>query len=116
MLTPDTIWFEIAIVSAIYAVGNILFGHFEEQTPKVRRVGKYILTLIIIIGLSTYFGRTIAMVTLVLFFLPAIYIHGISLPKKGINGWTGEPKEKYYDLRGWDKRKLYTKDKNDKEN
>jgi hypothetical protein len=23
--------------------------------------------------------------------------------KKGINGWTGEPKSKYYDFRGWDK-------------
>jgi len=72
MLTPDTIWFEIAIVSAIYAIGNICFGHFEEQAPKIRRIGKYILTLIIIIALSTYFGRTVAMVTLVLFFLPVI--------------------------------------------
>jgi hypothetical protein len=24
------------------------------------------------------------------------------LPKQGVNGWTGEPKEKYYQLRGWD--------------
>lgn len=23
------------------------------------------------------------------------------LPKKGINGWTAEPREKYYALRGW---------------
>jgi hypothetical protein len=25
------------------------------------------------------------------------------LPKKGINGWTGEPKSKYYEYRKWDK-------------
>jgi len=31
-------------------------------------------------------------------------VHGYILPrKKGINGWTGEPKSKYYEFRGWDK-------------
>ena len=107
MIITDSIWFEIAIVSIVYAIGNILFGHFEEHTPKIRRIGKYILTLIIIVALSTYFGRVTAMIVLGFFFLPAIYIHTVSLPKKGINGWTGEPKEEYYELRGWDKSKLY---------
>jgi len=111
MFGPDTIWFEIAIVSMIFTIGNICFGHFEEQTPKIRRVGKYILTLILIVSLSTYFGRTVAMITLGLLFLPVIYLHGIELPKKGINGWTGEPKEKYYELRGWDLKKLYSEKK-----
>ena len=47
------------------------------------------------------------MILLGVFFLPAVYIHAYYLPKKkGINGWTGEPKEKYYELRGWDKTKL----------
>jgi len=50
---------------------------------------------------STYFSRNLALITLGLAFLPAIYIHAIMLPKKGINGWTGEPKEKYYELRGF---------------
>jgi hypothetical protein len=30
-----------------------------------------------------------------------LIIHGWWLPKKGINGLTAEPKEKYYELRGW---------------
>lgn len=114
MFEPDTVWFEIAIVSMIFAIGNIVFGHFEEQTPKVKRVGKYLLILIIIVGLSIYFSRTVAMIILALSFLPVIYIHGIALPKKGINGWTGEPKEKYYELRGWDTKKVASK--NIKEN
>jgi hypothetical protein len=33
--------------------------------------------------------------------LPVLYIHLWLLPSKGINGWTGEPKEKYYAFRGW---------------
>nr|WP_295921528.1 hypothetical protein [uncultured Dyadobacter sp.] len=103
MWSTQTLWFEIAVVSMIYSVGNILFGHFEEQTPKWRRVSKYLLTLVIVLVLSTYFGRTVAMTFLAAFAIPFAYIHGYYLPKKkGINGWTGEPKRKYYEFRGWD--------------
>jgi hypothetical protein len=104
MWTTDSLWFEVAIVSIIYAIGNIAFGHFEEQTPRWRRIGKYFLTVVIIIATSVYFGRTVAMALLSVFIFPFLYIHGFYLPKKkGINGWTGEPKSKYYDFRGWDK-------------
>ena len=104
MWSTNSLWFEVAIVSIIYAVGNIVFGHFEEQTPKFRRVGKYILTLIIVCLLSVYLGRTVAVSFLALFLIPLVYIHGYVLPKKkGINGWTGEPKSRYYEFRGWDK-------------
>ena len=104
MWTTGSLWFEIAIVSIIYALGNIMFGQFEEQTPKWRRVGKYILTVIIIIMLSIYLGRTVAMIVLGSFLLPFLYVHGYYLPKKkGINGWTGEPKGRYYEFRKWSK-------------
>ena len=104
MWSTDSLWFEIAIVSSIYAIGNMTMGHFEERTPKVRRVGKYILTLIVICTLSSYAGRMAAMLVLAAFIVPILYVHGYYLPKKkGINGWTGEPKRKYYEFRGWDK-------------
>ena len=104
MWSTNSLWFEVAIVSIIYAVGNIIFGHFEERTPKFRRVGKYILTLIIVCLFSFYLGRTAAMSFLALFLIPLFYVHGYVLPKKkGINGWTGEPKSRYYEIRGWDK-------------
>jgi hypothetical protein len=104
MWETDSIWFEIAVVSIIYAFGNILMGHFEERTPKFRRVGKYLLTVIIVCGMSVYFGRWVSMIFLASFIIPILYIHGYYLPKKkGINGWTGEPKSKYYDFRKWDK-------------
>ena len=104
MWATDSLWFEVAIVSMIYALGNILFGQFEEQTPKWRRVGKYLLTVVVIIAISVYFGRMIAMIVLMSFIFPFLYVHGYYLPKKkGINGFTGEPKSKYYDFRKWDK-------------
>lgn len=104
MWSTDSLWFEIAIVSVIFAIGNIFFGHFEEQTPKLRRIGKYILFLCLICGISVLFGRPAAMIFLSLFLIPLLYIHGYYLPvKKGINGWTGEPKSKYYEFRKWNK-------------
>ena len=104
MWSTSTLWFEVAIVSIIYAVGNMVFGHFEEQTPKVRRVLKYLLTIAIICIVSVYAGRTVAMSLLAAMIVPITYIHGYYLPrKKGINGFTGEPKSRYYDFRGWNK-------------
>jgi hypothetical protein len=104
MWTTQSLWFEVAIVSIIFALGNMIFGHFEERTPITRRVVKYIITVLIVCLLSVYAGRTVAMALLSAMFLPVIYIHGYYLPrKKGINGLTGEPKGKYYEFRGWDK-------------
>jgi hypothetical protein len=104
MWATQSLWFEVAVVSIIYALGNIIFGHFEERTPVVRRVCKYLLTLIIVIAISVYIGRTIAMAFLAVFIIPLVYIHAYYLPrKKGINGLTGEPKSKYYEFRKWDK-------------
>lgn len=104
MWETPSLWFEVAVVSVIYALGNILFGHFEEQTSKWRRVAKYLLTIAIVMAISVYFNRPAAMILLACFSIPFIYIHGYYLPrKKGIIGFTGEPKAKYYEFRGWDK-------------
>lgn len=104
MWATETLWPEIAIVSIIYALGNILMGQFEEQTPKLRRVAKYVLSVCIICTLSILFSRTAAFIILASFLLPVVYVHGYYLPKKkGINGWTGEPKSRYYEFRKWNK-------------
>ena len=104
MWTTESLWFEVAIVSILFALGNISMGHFEEQTPKLRRIGKYVLMVVLICGLSVVFGRFVSMVVLSMFIWPFLYVHLYYLPKKkGINGWTGEPKSRYYDFRGWNK-------------
>jgi len=101
MWNTNTIWFEITIVTVFYLLGNIFLGHFEERSPKWRKLVKYLLTLAVIICLSIFFGRAVALSVLGVTLIPVIYIHAILLPKKGINGWTGEPKSKYYQFRGW---------------
>jgi hypothetical protein len=103
MWNTDTLWFEVSVVTFFFLLGNIFLGHFEERSPRWRKLVKYIVMLAIILGLSVYFGRTAAMLVLGLSLLPVIYIHGVVLPRKGINGWTAEPKAKYYEFRGWSK-------------
>lgn len=103
MWNTNTLWFEVSIVTMLLLFGHIFLGHFEERSPHWRKVLKYFVTLAIIISLSIFFGRMVALVVFGLAFIPVIYIHGVVLPKKGINGWTGKPKGKYYEFRGWSK-------------
>ena len=94
-------WFEIAVVATLFAVGNVVLGHFEEGTPKWRRLAKMVLVMAIGVSLSTYLGRAWFWGFLAAMALPVFVIHLWWLPKQGIHGWTGEPREKYYALRGW---------------
>jgi hypothetical protein len=98
MWYTDTIWFEIAVVMSIFAIGSVLFGHFEEHKPKWQRLLKVVLVSTIFISLSATLGRAWAFGFLALPLLGATFIHLWWLPKHGINGWTGEPKDKYYAL------------------
>jgi hypothetical protein len=100
MWNTQTAWFDVAVVMSIFAVGNILFGHFEEHKPKVLRL----LKVILIVGLTALLSylelRWVAYGLIGVLGLGAAYIHIWWLPRHGINGWTGEPKERYYELLG----------------
>ncbi|HEY7287359.1 MAG TPA: hypothetical protein VH497_18040 [Vicinamibacterales bacterium] len=96
------VWIDVAVIAGMFAVGNILFGHFEEHTPKWRRILKLFIVTGVVALISSTAGRiwSVALVGTVLF--AVLVIHGWVLPRKyGINGWTAEPKDKYYALRGW---------------
>lgn len=103
MWNNTSLWFEISVVTLFFLLGHIFLGHFEERSPSWRKLAKYIATLIIVLLISVYFGRTVALSVLGAALLPVIYIHGVVLPRKGINGWTGAPRGKYYEFRGWSK-------------
>jgi uncharacterized membrane protein YfcA len=94
-------WFEVAVVATLFAVGNIVFGHFEEGTPRWRRIAKLALFIVLGVFVSSRFGRSWFWVLLAAPAVAVVVIHVWWLPRKGINGWTGEPREKYYALRGW---------------
>ena len=99
----DNVWFDIALLSALFAIGNIVMGHFEERTPKWRRVLKLFVAIAILCVLWYFGGRIAVWSFFGLLLLFVFYIHIVLLPKHGIHGWTGEPKDKYYEFRGWEK-------------
>ena len=100
MWNTQTVWFDVAVVTSILAVGNILFGHFEEHKPKPRRVLKVVLVVAIIATLSHFGLRWAAYSLIGVMGLVALYVHAWWLPSHGVNGWTGEPRDKYYELIG----------------
>ena len=100
MWDTHSFWFDIALIFGIFAIGNILFGHFEEHRPKWRRLLKVVIVLGLALCLSYFRLRWVTYAILVMFAVIAGYIHLVWLPRNGINGWTGEPKRKYYELLG----------------
>ncbi len=91
----DVLWFDTTIVLGLFAVGSILFGHFEEHKPKWRRLLKVLIVLGVVLTLSATVGRVWAFGVLAIPLLGAVVVHTWWLPKHGVNGWTGEPKERY---------------------
>jgi uncharacterized membrane protein YfcA len=95
------IWIDVAVMTSLFAVGNILFGHFEERTPKWRRILKLFVMTGAIALISSTAGRAWSAAVLLALLAIVTVIHAWWLPRHGIHPLTGEPKDKYYALRGW---------------
>jgi hypothetical protein len=52
-------------------------------------------------GVAARFGRPWSFLLIGAMVAIPLVVHGWWLPSKGVNGWTGEPKARYYELRGW---------------
>jgi hypothetical protein len=98
MWRTDSFWVETAVVLGIFAIGNILFGHFEQHRPPARRLAKVAIVLGITLGLSSTVGRIWGLGWLLLPLSAAAYVHLRWLPSRGVNGWTGEPRDRYLAL------------------
>jgi len=94
-------WFDLVIVAAVLIWGNVQFRRFEPHMPVWRRLAKAVAIIAFAGVISHYFGTTGVLIAIAVAALPVIYIHGVWLPRRGVNGWTAEPREKYYALRGW---------------
>ncbi len=90
---------DVSLMAALLAAGNVIFWHFDPQQPLWRRVIKIVVALAITAAVSRYFGRIGVFIWFAIVALPVIYIHAIWLPLHGVNGLTGEPREKYEALR-----------------
>ena len=94
----NTPWFDVAVIGLFFAVGNILFGRFEEHRSRWRRVFKLALVLAITLGLAQTVGRVWAYVWMVPLLPFIVWIHAVWLPRNGVSGWTAEPRHRYLEL------------------
>jgi len=89
------------LMAIFLAAGNVVFWRLDPKQPLWRRLLKVFLSLTITALAWRYFGRLGVFIWFTIVLLPLIYVHAIWLPIHGVNGWTGEPREKYHALRGW---------------
>jgi hypothetical protein len=95
------IWIDVAVMASSFTVGNILFGHFEERTPKWRRILKFFMFTGLIALISATAGRAWSVGFVGAIFSVVLVLHLWWLPRHGIHPFTAEPRDKYYALRGW---------------
>jgi hypothetical protein len=86
----------------VLMLGHLYFGRFEEHRPRWRRLLKSALVVAIVVGTSTWAGRVWMFVLLGLMTIGVLIMHAWWLPRRGINGWTAEPRDRYYVLMGLD--------------
>jgi len=100
MWSTDTVWFDVALVATLLAFGNALLGRFAEHEPRWRRALKIVVGLVLFVGISSAAGRGGVYAAFGLTLAAILAVHAWWLPKHGVNGWTAEPRERYYELLG----------------
>lgn len=102
MWLTDTYWFDVAVATSLLMLGHLFFGRFSEYQPRWRRLLKSLIGVAMIVGTTVLFGRVWSWVLIGVIVLAVVVVHGWWLPKKGVNGWTAEPRDRYYELMGLD--------------
>ena len=100
MWQTDTYWFDVALAMTVFMLGHLFFGRFVEHRSRWRRLLKTVFGVAILIGTTTLAGRGWMLVLLSAIVVGLGVIHGWWLPRKGVNGWTAEPRARYYELIG----------------
>jgi len=98
--TISAILLDLLATAALLALRNILFRRFTHYTLTYRFL-KTTALVAVMSPISYFFGHQGVLTTILLAALPLIHLYPILLPRKGINGLTAEPREKYHALRGW---------------
>ena len=94
MWTLESRWFDVAAFATLSAVLTVIFGRFEEHKAAWRRIAKLALLLTLLLVLIETVGRAWAYGVLGLLMAAGGTFHFLVLSRAGINGFTGEPREK----------------------
>jgi hypothetical protein len=94
-------YFELFIAAALLCVGNIVFGRFEAEAARVRRIAKVVVFQGATAAISTLWGREAALAWVFGGVGLGVAVHAWWTRSHGIRFWTPEPWDRYRALRGW---------------
>ena len=96
------VWIDVAVIAGMFAVGNILFGHFEEHTPKWRRILKLFIVTGLVALISSTAGRIWSVALVGTMFAVVLYLHGMVAAEETRHQRLDRRAEgQNYALRGW---------------
>ena len=95
MWSTDSRWFDVAAFATLSVVLTVAFGRFEQHKPAWRRLSKLAALLVLLVVLVEIAGRPVAYGVLGLLLMAGASFHFAVLSKLGINGWTGEPRDRF---------------------
>jgi len=102
MWRTDTYWFDVAIATTGLMLGHLCFGRFVEHRSRWRRLLKSLIGVAMVVGTTAWAGRGWMFGLLGAIAIGVLVVHGWWLPRNGVNGWTAEPRDRYYALLGLD--------------
>ena len=94
-------YFELFIASALLCVGNIVFGCFEAEAARIRRIAKVVVFLGATAAVSTLWGREAALAWVFGGIGLGVAVHAWWTHRNGIGFFDPEPWDRYRALRGW---------------
>src|SRR5512143_3155201 len=102
MWRTDTYWFDVALAATVLMLGHLFLGRFVEHRSRWRRLFKSLISVALLVGTTAFAGRGWMYALLGAIVTGVLVVHGWWLPRKGVNGWTAEPRDRYYELIGLD--------------
>lgn len=91
---------ELGILYLLQTVGHSIFAVFELETPAWRLILKWVLLAALTLGLYAFVGHWCLLLPL-LAGAAGLAVHFRWCRKHGIHPFRATPREKYYELRGW---------------
>ncbi len=95
MWSTDSRWFDVAAFTTLWVVLTVVFGHFAQHKPAWRRLSKWAVLLLLLLVLVETAGRLVAYGVLGGLLMAGASFHFLVLSRLGINGWTGEPRDRF---------------------
>jgi len=88
-------WVDVAALTTLLVVLTVVFDRFERHKPAWRRLAKIAVLVAVVLVLIESLGRAWGYGILALMLAAGTSLHFTVLSRLGINGWTGEPREKF---------------------